>query len=86
MDKSSKVISLALIGTAFLVGGCSRQDEEENNQQAGNHVGGRGVFIAPRIGGGFGGGGRGGVGTAPSARGGFGSTGSFGAGSVGAAS
>jgi hypothetical protein len=70
MLKSSQAITLALIGSAFLVGGCNRDDDENNNQVAG---GGR-VYVAPRVGGGFGGGGSN-VGATPSARGGFGSTG-----------
>jgi hypothetical protein len=76
MDRSSKAITLALIGSSFLLGGCGEPEvEEEDNNQATagtqQHHGG-GVFIAPRIGGGMGGG----VATSPSARGGFGSTGS----------
>jgi hypothetical protein len=84
MEKSSKVISLALIGSAFLIGGCQREEDQENNQQTANGGTGRGgVYIAPRLGGGYGGGGGGGVSTAPSARGGFGSTGSSGSSGVG---
>jgi hypothetical protein len=79
MDRSSKAITLALIGSAFLLGGCSDpeiEEEEQNGQAtAGQQHHGGGVFIAPRIGG-FGGGAGGGVATSPSARGGFGSTGS----------
>jgi hypothetical protein len=73
MDRSSKAITLALIGTAVLFGGCGNDEEnqEQNNGQAtAGHRGG-GVMILPRIGGG---GGNGGVATSPSARGGFGST------------
>ena len=80
MDRSSKAIKLALIGSAslallasaFLVGGCQ--------QRVGmaNHGGGRGgFFFIPRIGGwGGGGGGGGGMTATPSTRGGFGTTGS----------
>ena len=86
MGKSSKSITLALIGSAFLLSGCANNEEEEDqnqnqipNQAAG--AGGRtgGVFIRPRIGGGgYGGGGMSSAGA--SARGGFGGTGSVGAG------
>jgi hypothetical protein len=90
MDRSSKTITLALIGSAFLLGGCQDQEQQEaqqNQQTTQNGSGGaRGVYIAPRIGGGYGGGGAGGgVSSAPSVRGGFGSTGSVG-GSVGVGS
>lgn len=81
MQRSSKAISLVLIGSALLIGGCGEDEEvaQEPNQGAQGH-GGRGIFIVPRIGGGMMGGGRG-VGAAPSARGGFGGTGSVGVGS-----
>ncbi len=83
MQRSSKAITLVLLGSAFVIGGCSEDEDEEvareQNQGAQGH-GGRGIFIAPRIGGGMMGGGRG-VGAAPSARGGFGGTGSVGVGS-----
>ena len=81
MPKSSKAITLALIGSSFLLGGCNRNDDENANQAVGGHGGGRGVFIGPRIGTGFGGGGGTGVSATPSARGGFGSTGASGVGS-----
>ena len=85
MDRSSKAITLALIGSAFLFAGCQNNEEEQNQNQQNAGGGGRGVFIAPRIGGGYGGGGRagGGVSSAPSARGGFGSTGATGSVGVG---
>ena len=82
MDRSSKAIKLALLGTAsvallgsaFLVSGCHQRS------MMGMAGGGRGgFFFLPRIGG-WGGAGRvgagGGISTAPSSRGGFGSTGS----------
>jgi hypothetical protein len=78
MERSSKTITFALIGSAFLLGGCHRQEDENRNQQA---AGGYGrVIVGPRLGGGMGG--TGSVSSSPSARGGFGSTGSFGAGSA----
>jgi hypothetical protein len=79
MDRSSKAIKLALIGTAsvallgsaFLVSGCQQRTGMANQ------VGGRGgFFFIPRLGSWGGGGGGGGVATSPSSRGGFGSTGS----------
>ncbi len=77
MLKSSKTITLVLIGSTLLLAGCNRDDEENNQTTA---AGGRGVYISPRVGSGFGGG-TSRVGTAPSARGGFGSTGVSGIGS-----
>ena len=101
MQRSSKSIALALIGTgsavligsALLLKGCGTEDEggswaedgqpAEGQQAATGHRGGGGggIFILPRVGGGFVGGGRGVGAPAPSARGGFGSTGSAGVGS-----
>ena len=75
MDRSSKAITLALIGSALFLSGCDEPEDEDgepNGQAAGARHHGGGVFIGPRIGGG----GAGGVATSPSARGGFGSTGS----------
>lgn len=86
MGKSSKSITLALIGSALLLSGCGRDEDEgqdweqdpNQKQASGGHRAGGGVFIVPRVGGGFGGGGAPGVGG--SARGGFGSSGAHGVG------
>lgn len=84
MNKSSKTISLALVGATFLLGGCGSDQEAEEEGEAANQErtrsGHGGLFIAPRIGGGMGGG-RGGMSPSPSARGGFGATGSASVGS-----
>lgn len=82
MGRSSKSITLALIGSALMLSGCA--DEEEDQDQNANQVAGAGrhsggVFIAPMIGGGYRGGGMSSPGA--SARGGFGATGSVGVGS-----
>ena len=77
MNKSTKAISLVLMGSALALAGCySRTDDEENNRvgnSTGHGVYGGGRFIAPRFGGGVGGGRA--VSAAPSVRGGFGGTG-----------
>ena len=61
MGKSSKSITLALIGSALLLSGCSHDEESEEQEQDQAQAqqenacgrGGRGLFIAPRIGGGM---------------------------------
>jgi hypothetical protein len=81
MDRSSKAITLALIGSAFVLGGCQKEEDEwgpdqpavQNGTASGRGHGGLIIVPVPRIGGGGGAGG--GVSSAPSARGGFGSTG-----------
>jgi hypothetical protein len=90
MNKSSKTISLVLIGSALTLSGCSSALESEdgffdeetqanqaNSHHAGSHLGaGAGVYAATRLlGRGAGGGGT--VGVGASARGGFGSPGGF---------
>ncbi len=83
MNKSTKAISLVLMGSALALAGCSsRTDDDEDNRVGTN--GGHGVYggsrvIAPRFGGGVSGGRS--VSASPSVRGGFGGTGSVGIGS-----
>jgi len=88
MNRSSKAITLALIGSALFLNGCGETEPEVEEEENGTanaatpHRGGGGVFIVPRLGGRMGGGGGGGgMSSAPSARGGFGSTGSASVGS-----
>jgi hypothetical protein len=82
MNRSTKVITLTVIGSMVIGGGAAFLFSGEPNEQYdqnGNRIhgsgGGHGFFFLPRFGGGYSGGGSGSVGTAPSARGGFGSTG-----------
>ena len=78
MNKSTKVISLVLMGSALSLAGCARErdDEEENRGGGGAHAGPR--VIAPvGIRGGMGGGS---VSSGASARGGFGGIGGVGVG------
>jgi hypothetical protein len=90
MNKSTKTISLVLIGSALTLAGCSSSeadlgvtfDEDEpqnqvNHGHTGGHLGaGAGIYAASRIlGRGVGGGGM--VGAGVSARGGFGAPGGF---------
>lgn len=78
MGKSSKSITLSLLGSTLLVVGCNRREEDGRNAPGGYMGGGRGVMVAPRIGG-YGGGGAASVGA--SSRGGFGSSGASAVGS-----
>jgi len=83
MNKSTKAISLVLMGSALALAGCSSRTDNEDDDRIGSN-GSHGVYggsrvIAPRFGGGVGGGGS--VSAGPSARGGFGGTGGVGSGS-----
>jgi hypothetical protein len=81
MNKSTKVISLVLMGSALALAGCSTRsddDEDERTAQGGQGYRAGVPVMIPRSGSGVG---RGAVSTAPSARGGFGGTGAVSSGS-----
>ena len=84
MNKSTKAISLVLMGSALALAGCSSRTDDDDDNRVGNNRG-HGVYGGSRvIASGFGGGVRGGGGSVsagPSARGGFGGTGGAGIGS-----
>ena len=80
MNKSTKAISLVLMGSALALAGCSNwSDDDDDKDRAQGHGGGYGGarIVSP----GFRGGGGTAVSTGASARGGFGGIGGFGSGS-----
>jgi hypothetical protein len=81
MNKSTKAISLMLMGSALALAGCStsRDDDDEDRAQRHGGVYGGARVISPGFRGGTGGGTS--VSTGASARGGFGGIGGFGSGS-----
>jgi hypothetical protein len=79
MNKSTKAISLVLMGSALALAGCSSRTDDEQDDRVGNSSG-HGVYTSGRpIGTGFRGGAA--VGSGASARRGFGGTGGIGGGS-----
>jgi hypothetical protein len=76
MNKSTKAISLVLMGSALALAGCSPRTDQDDEDNRVINGGGHGVYTSGRpIGSGF----RGGtVGSGASARGGFGGTGALG--------
>jgi hypothetical protein len=80
MNKSTKAISLVLMGSALALAGCSTGQDDDDKDRAQGHGGvyGGARIVSP----GFRGGGGGtSVSTGASARGGFGGIGGFGSGS-----
>ena len=80
MNKSTKAISLVLMGSALALAGCSSRTDEEEEDRVGNG-GGHGVYTGGRVIGSRVRGGGVSVGSGVSARGGFGGIGGIGGGS-----
>jgi hypothetical protein len=82
MNKSTKAISLVLIGSALALAGCSNWSDDDDEKSAQRHGGvyGGARVISPGFRGGTSGGGSS-VSAGASARGGFGGIGGFGSGS-----